>query len=133
MQTIAYVLPAFLFPAAFIAYLYYFLAVGYLNASRSLRRLEANSHSPVFDSFSELLSGVVTVRAFSSEKRFLEKFFSRIDAMNRSWWAFWVSCARVIIGVNWLTLQSDAQPVSAVPLRHDWRIRSSCNCFARPL
>ena len=94
-QTIAYVLPAFLFPAAFIAYLYYFLAVGYLNTSRSLRRMEANSRSPVFDSFSELLSGIVTVRAFSSEHRFLEKFYSLTDAMNRSWWAFWVYHTRV--------------------------------------
>ena len=130
MQTIAYIIPAFLFPAALIAYLYYFLAIGYLNASRSLRRMEANSRSPVFESFSELLSGIVTVRAFSSERRFLESFYSRIDAMNRSWWAFWVSCTRFVIGLNWLTLLSDAQSLLDVPLRRHRCLCSSCNRFA---
>ncbi|KAH7106077.1 P-loop containing nucleoside triphosphate hydrolase protein [Auriculariales sp. MPI-PUGE-AT-0066] len=90
VAVIAYILPAFLIPAAVVVFIYYRLAVAYLNASRLLRRMEANSRSPVFESFSELLTGIVTVRAFSSEHRFLDRFYKLTDSMNRSYWAFWM-------------------------------------------
>lgn len=74
-----------------VAYLYYRLAYGYLEAGRDLRRMEAVAKSPVFQSFSELLEGIVTVRAFSAESRFLDGVFTKIDTMNKMWWAFWMT------------------------------------------
>lgn len=52
--------------------MYYRLAIGYLNSGRDLRRMESNSRSPIYSGFGEMLEGIVTVRAFSAERRFLD-------------------------------------------------------------
>jgi hypothetical protein len=59
------------------------LAIGYLNTGRDLRRMESNSRSPIFSDFGELLEGVVTVRAFSAERRFLDNLHLRIDVTTK--------------------------------------------------
>jgi ABC-type multidrug transport system fused ATPase/permease subunit len=73
------VFPYFLIPAFFIGLVYRELAIGYLNTGRDLRRMESNSRSPIFSDFGELLEGIVTVRAFSAERRFLNSLHARID------------------------------------------------------
>ena len=71
--------PWFLVPAVIIGYFYRLLAIGYLNTGRDLRRMESNSRSPIFSGFGELLEGIVTVRAFSAERRFLDDLHHKID------------------------------------------------------
>ncbi|KAJ7104541.1 hypothetical protein C8R43DRAFT_906911 [Mycena crocata] len=87
--TIAVIFPQFLVPGLFLFLAYYKLSLGYLRCSRDLRRMEANTRSPVFTGFSELLEGIVTVRAFGAEKRFLDEMYSKIDRttrlLNTSW------------------------------------------------
>lgn len=73
------VFPYFLIPAIFIGFAYRQLAIGYLNTGRDLRRMESNTRSPIFSDFGELLDGIVTVRAFSAEKRFLDNLHLKID------------------------------------------------------
>jgi ABC-type multidrug transport system fused ATPase/permease subunit len=73
------VFPYFLVPALFIGFAYRELAIGYLNTGRDLRRMESNTRSPIFSDFGEILEGIVTVRAFSAEKRFLNNVFVKID------------------------------------------------------
>ncbi len=41
--------------------------------------MESNSRSPIFSGFSELLEGIVTVRAFSAEQRFLDGLHTTVD------------------------------------------------------
>lgn len=72
-----------MFPAALIGYIYRALAIGYLNTGRDLRRMESNTRSPIFANFGELLEGIVTVRAFSAEKRFLDNHTEKIDITNK--------------------------------------------------
>ena len=55
------------------------LAIGYLNTGRDLRRMESNSRSPIFSGFGELLEGIVTIRAFSAERRFLDGLHLKVD------------------------------------------------------
>ena len=55
------------------------LAIGYLNTGRDLRRMESNSRSPIFSGFGELLEGIVTVRSFSAEQRFLDSLHAKVD------------------------------------------------------
>jgi ABC-type multidrug transport system fused ATPase/permease subunit len=73
------VFPFFLVPAACLGYVYRELALRYLNTGRDLRRMESNSRSPIFSDFGELLEGIVTVRAFSAEKRFMDNLHKKID------------------------------------------------------
>ena len=70
-------------PAFFIGFAYWELAIGYLNTGRDLRRMESNTRSPIFSDFGEMLEGIVTVRAFSAEKRFLNNVFVKIDVTNK--------------------------------------------------
>ena len=66
-------------PAFFIGFAYREFAIGYLNTGRDLRRMESNTRSPIYSDFGEMLEGIVTVRAFSAEKRFLNNIFGKID------------------------------------------------------
>jgi len=82
-QCVRFVFPLFLLPAAVFGFVYRELAVGYLNTGRDLRRMESNSRSPIFSDFGELLEGIVTVRAFSAERRFLDNLHTKIDMTTR--------------------------------------------------
>ena len=77
------VFPYFLIPAFFIGFGYRELALGYLSTGRDLRRMESNTRSPIFSDFGELLEGIVTVRAFSAEKRFLDNLHIKIDTTTK--------------------------------------------------
>ena len=66
------------------------LAVGYLNTGRDLRRMESNSRSPVFSGFGEMLEGIVTVRAFGAERRFLNDIHVKLDLTARMSYNFWM-------------------------------------------
>jgi ABC-type multidrug transport system fused ATPase/permease subunit len=77
------VFPYFLVPATFIGLAYRELAIGYLNTGRDLRRMESNTRSPIFSDFGELLEGIVTVRAFSAESRFLNNLHVKIDTTTK--------------------------------------------------
>ena len=79
MVVVIAVFPPFIVPAVIIGYVYYKLAIGYLNTGRDLRRMESTSRSPIFSGFGELLEGIVTVRAFSAEHRFMNGLFKKID------------------------------------------------------
>ncbi|KAJ6610659.1 hypothetical protein B0H10DRAFT_1953686 [Mycena sp. CBHHK59/15] len=96
------VFPGFLFPAIILGFIYYSLALGYLNTGRDLRRMESNSRSPIYSDFGELLEGIVTVRgmysrhiyppiflntvtAFSAENRFLDNLHKRINTATKMW------------------------------------------------
>ncbi|KAJ7054740.1 hypothetical protein C8F01DRAFT_1374331 [Mycena amicta] len=98
--TVTVVFPMFIFPAVIIGYFYYTLAVSYLNTGRDLRRMESNSRSPIFSDFAELLHGIVTVRAFGAERRFLDNLHVRIDMTTKMWYTFWMTN-------QWLQLNFD--------------------------
>jgi hypothetical protein len=41
--------------------------------------MEATTRSPIFAGFGELLDGIVTVRAFAAERRFLDRLHQMVD------------------------------------------------------
>lgn len=73
------VLPQFFLPACFIAYSYYRLSYGYIITGRSLRRMESTTRSPIFAAFGDMLEGLVTVRAFAKEKKFVDTTHRKLD------------------------------------------------------
>ncbi|CAE6397156.1 unnamed protein product [Rhizoctonia solani] len=98
--TIVYAVPYFIFPAVIIAYLHVWFSGGYVSASRDLRRIEATTRSPIVASFSELLAGIVTVRAFGAERTFLLKMYKMLDLTQAATHYLWM-CNR------WLLLRFD--------------------------
>ncbi|KAG8768254.1 hypothetical protein FRC12_005683 [Ceratobasidium sp. 428] len=99
--TIVYAVPFFIVPAIVIAYVHLWFARGYVNASRDLRRIESNTRSPIISSFGELVVGIVTVRAFGSEKSFLNNMYKRLDRTQAATHYYWM-CNR------WLLFRFDS-------------------------
>ncbi|CDZ98657.1 multidrug resistance-associated abc transporter [Phaffia rhodozyma] len=87
---VASIVPPFLLPAAFLSYAYWRLSVAYIRCGRDLRRMEATARSPIFSGFSETLEGVVTIRAFSSEIRFMEGLQSQFDKSQSCFYFIWM-------------------------------------------
>ncbi|BGP48208.1 hypothetical protein JCM10450v2_004080 [Rhodotorula kratochvilovae] len=73
--------PRFIPPAILIVWLYAYYALMFVKTSRDLRRLESNARSPIFSKFGETLQGIVTVRAFGGERRFLKGLWDSVDRM----------------------------------------------------
>eukprot|EP00903_Cladosiphon_okamuranus_P016201 g14950.t2 len=72
----------------------------YVKTSRETKRLEAVTRSPVYSQLSETLDGLVTIRAFGTQHRFLRQFTERVDLNTRAYFA-WVYTAR------WLGFRMD--------------------------
>lgn len=51
----------------------------YISTSRQLKRLESKTCSPVYNLFSETLSGASIIRAFGKQNRFIEESDRRVD------------------------------------------------------
>ncbi|KAJ7725290.1 hypothetical protein DFH07DRAFT_970902 [Mycena maculata] len=118
--TVTIVFPPFLFPAFIIGYLYRTLAIGYLSTGRDLRRMESNTRSPIFSDFGELLTGIVTVRAFSAEISFLDNLHSRIDETSKMWYNFWMTNRWLLLNFDFLGSISVFTTASfAIAILHD--------------
>ncbi|KAI0752859.1 multidrug resistance-associated ABC transporter [Daedaleopsis nitida] len=107
MLTIIVVFPLFVFPAVILGFFYYQASIAYLHTGRDLRRMEANTRSPIFATFSELLEGIVTVRAFSAEERFLNDLYKQVDLTTKMWYTFWMTN-------RWLFLTFDVLSATAI-------------------
>ncbi|KAL6879128.1 hypothetical protein J3F83DRAFT_725174 [Trichoderma novae-zelandiae] len=97
---IAVITPRFLIAAVFIAILFYVVAAFYLRASRALKRLESVQRSPLFQQFSETLSGMTTIRAYGDERRFIRDNLTKINLQSRPFIYLW-ACNR------WLAFRAD--------------------------
>ena len=63
-----------------------FLQRFYVRTSRQLKRLESVTRSPIYNHFSETLSGVSVIRAFSHQNQFIEQSETRVDDNQRCYY-----------------------------------------------
>ncbi|KAG0285970.1 hypothetical protein BGZ96_009863 [Linnemannia gamsii] len=84
-------MPMFLVAAVFIVGIYLVIAMLYVPVSRDLKRLNSNSRSPILNHFSETLNGLITIRAYGFEDRFLAKNLVTLDDNNRTFLLLWSS------------------------------------------
>lgn len=80
------VLLAFMMP---IMLVYLAVAKKYLTVSRSVKRLEAVSRSPIYSHFSISINGASTIRSFGHEMRFLQEANDRLDVNHRAYLILW--------------------------------------------
>lgn len=97
---ISFITPGFLIFAALILGMYYLVAVFYLSSSRELKRFDSITKSPIHQHFSETLVGVSTIRAYGTERRFLQENLNKIDENNRPFFYMWISN-------RWLSFRND--------------------------
>ena len=103
---ITVITPGFLIPGVFIAAIYVLTGILYIRSSRDLKRIESVQRSPLFQHFGETLSGVVTIRAYGDESRFVTDSHNKVNTHNRPfiylwatnrWLAFRVDCAGALV------------------------------------
>ncbi|TNY24017.1 hypothetical protein DMC30DRAFT_371993 [Rhodotorula diobovata] len=71
--------PAFLLVLIPVLFVYKRIQTYYLATSRELKRLDATTKSPIFASFQETLSGVLTIRAYRQNARFIAENEGHVD------------------------------------------------------
>ncbi|KAI9204423.1 P-loop containing nucleoside triphosphate hydrolase protein, partial [Polychytrium aggregatum] len=80
---IAIIFPAFLAPLLPALYLYYRLQLYYRSSTRELKRMDSNTRSPLVAQFSETLSGLATIRAYSVQGNFIRNNLRLLDGNNK--------------------------------------------------
>ncbi len=88
---ISVITPGFLIPGFFISLMYIATGTFYIRSSRDLKRIEAVQRSPLFQHFGETLSGVVTIRAYGDESRFMQDSHMRVNTHNRPFIYLWAT------------------------------------------
>lgn len=97
---ISVITPGFLIAGFFITIIYFAIGQFYLRSSRDLKRLESVQRSPLYQQFGETLSGIVTIRAYGDERRFIRDNQNRVDTHNRPFIYLWAAN-------RWLALRVD--------------------------
>lgn len=101
LVVIAFGAPIVLVAVIPMAIIYRIIMRYYLATSRELKRLDAVSRSPVFAWFGETLAGVVTIRAFGQQSRFIASNEARVDRNQ--------ACYMPAMSVNrWLAVRLEA-------------------------
>jgi ABC-type multidrug transport system fused ATPase/permease subunit len=88
---ISIITPGFLLAACFISIVSFFIGMFYINSSRDLKRLDSVHRSPLYQQFGETLSGMVTIRAYGDERRFIRENLGRINTQNRPFIFLWAA------------------------------------------
>lgn len=98
--------PLFILPSLLVVLLYFIIGKLYIHASRDLKRIESLQRSPLYDYLDEILSGVVTIRAYGHETRFFQGAQARLDTYSKVsyslsattvWFAFRVDVTSALI------------------------------------
>ena len=69
-----YVSPYAGIPTGFFGIIAFFFRRFYLKTSRSIKRLEGTTKSPIFSQLSSSLNGLVSIRAFNAEDKMVNEF-----------------------------------------------------------
>ncbi|KAK5134895.1 hypothetical protein LTR08_005985 [Meristemomyces frigidus] len=88
---ISVITPGFLIAAVFISAAYFLIGKFYINSSRDLKRLESVQRSPLYQQFGETLSGMVTIRAYGDERRFIRDNLLRVNTHSRPFIYLWAA------------------------------------------
>ncbi|KNE55572.1 hypothetical protein AMAG_01463 [Allomyces macrogynus ATCC 38327] len=90
--------PLFIAPLVPLLVIYYYVQLFYRHTSIELKRLDSLSRSPLYAQFTESLNGIVTIRAFREQDRFMHVNRDFIDNNNRCY--FETVCAQ-----RWLSIR----------------------------
>ncbi|KAF0759728.1 putative multidrug resistance-associated protein lethal(2)03659 isoform X3 [Aphis craccivora] len=75
-------------PAIILAVIFYKITVFYLSLSRSVKRLEGSTRSPVFTHLNATIQGLTTIRAFEAENILAKEFDTHQDLHSSAWYLF---------------------------------------------
>lgn len=77
-----------LLPTLFVGVIFYLLRIVYLSTSRSVKRLDGLTRSPVFQHLNASLQGLTTIRAFRAQPILEKEFDNHQDLHSGAWYLF---------------------------------------------
>ncbi|KAF4519663.1 hypothetical protein B566_EDAN005000 [Ephemera danica] len=77
-----------LIPTLVIVILFYFIRRVYLSTSRSVKRMEGVTKSPIYTHISASLQGLATIRAFEAQPILETQFDNHVDFNSSAWYLF---------------------------------------------
>ncbi|XP_003699343.2 putative multidrug resistance-associated protein lethal(2)03659 isoform X2 [Megachile rotundata] len=80
--------PWLMIPTVIIGVIFFYIRVFYLATSRSVKRLEGVTRSPVFAHLSATLQGLPTIRAFGAQEILTKEFDQHQDLHSSTWYVF---------------------------------------------
>ncbi|KAF5303190.1 hypothetical protein FQA39_LY10103 [Lamprigera yunnana] len=83
----------FILPSCALLLLFYFLRVFFLYTSRSVKRIEGITRSPIFNHLTASINGLTTIRAFSAQNTLIAEFCRHQDHHSSAWYLF-ISASR---------------------------------------
>ncbi|KAK4197758.1 hypothetical protein QBC40DRAFT_267351 [Triangularia verruculosa] len=97
--------------------LYVRVSMAYIDAAREVKRINSVSHSPIYDQFSSVLSGLSTIRAFDRTEFYMNRMFSLIDNSSKASWALqlsgrWMAVRMGVLGALFVAVVANAVAVS---------------------
>ncbi|MCJ1283010.1 hypothetical protein MMC26_002337 [Xylographa opegraphella] len=98
---ISIITPGFLIAGLLLSGIYFCIGMFYVKSSRDLKRLESVQRSPLYQQFGETLSGIITIRAYGDERRFVRDNFIRINTHNRPFIYLWAANRWLALRIDW--------------------------------
>ncbi|XP_046823149.1 probable multidrug resistance-associated protein lethal(2)03659 isoform X2 [Vespa crabro] len=80
--------PWLMIPTVLIGLIFYYLRVFYIATSRSVKRLEGITRSPVFGHLNATLQGLPTIRSFEAGEILIKEFDNHQDLHSSAWFIF---------------------------------------------
>ncbi|KAE9397830.1 P-loop containing nucleoside triphosphate hydrolase protein [Gymnopus androsaceus JB14] len=87
--SIIYFSPAFLLPGLLVSLAGASCGAVYLKAQLPIKRVQSNAKAPVLAHFGTVMTGLVSVRAYGVQHRFIEESLTRINYYSRPSRVFW--------------------------------------------
>ncbi|EAQ92517.1 hypothetical protein CHGG_00752 [Chaetomium globosum CBS 148.51] len=99
--------------------LYVRVAREYITAAREVKRINSVSHSPIYDQFSSVLSGLSTIRAFDRTKYYMDRMYGLIDNSSKATWMLelstrWMAFRMGVLGALFVSVVANAVAFSRV-------------------
>ncbi|XP_060068351.1 multidrug resistance-associated protein 1-like [Ylistrum balloti] len=79
LVVISYSTPFFMIIIVPVGFVYFLVQRFYIPTSRQLKRVESKTRSPIYNHFSETLSGVSVIRAYNVQHKFIAESEMRVD------------------------------------------------------
>ncbi|KAK4180404.1 hypothetical protein QBC36DRAFT_320206 [Triangularia setosa] len=97
--------------------LYVRVSMAYIDAAREVKRINSVSHSPIYDQFSSVLSGLSTIRAFDRTEFYMNRMFTLIDNSSKASWALqlsgrWMAVRMGVLGALFVAVVANAVAIS---------------------
>ncbi|KAJ1996422.1 hypothetical protein GGI25_000485 [Coemansia spiralis] len=96
-------LPAFGLVMIPVLIFFFYLKSYFLNTSRTLKRLDSTTRSPIYASFQETLVGASTIRAFNQQERFMAENLRKIDANQRCVYPYLSLNRWLAVRIEWMS------------------------------